>query len=152
MKDIFGGAGTVIASLGLHNSIARDSMDRRKAMLARDFKARNKSLRLDMLSQQELKLDNIQLGMARDSKTRSRSLVDKISCDQAMKIIRPKWDFRSRFWLSDYEEKTIADFLDSPWFSRVWVVQEVAVARKLVVICGDEDAEGQCFKKLCSRI
>ena len=149
MKDIFGGGRTVIASLGLHITITSEPMDSRKGVFTRDLRTEHESLSLDTISKQKAMLSNIDLALSRNSKTRTRSLVDKISNEQAMKTMR---DFRSRFWLSDYEEKTIADFLDSPWFSRVWVVQEVAVARKLVVICGDEEVDGRRFKKLCSGI
>lgn len=36
-------------------------------------------------------------------------------------------------------EKAIKDILQRPWFSRVWVVPEVALARHTTVVCGDSN-------------
>ncbi|KAM7184773.1 Heterokaryon incompatibility protein (HET) domain containing protein [Naviculisporaceae sp. PSN 640] len=81
---------------------------------------------------------------------------------QAIYIIRQLAKYRSEIeaigrpscWASDQLEAfglnlhkgttqkewtTLQLFFDRPWFKRVWTVQEVAVARKAVLFCGDEE-------------
>jgi hypothetical protein len=33
--------------------------------------------------------------------------------------------------------KAITDLLSVPWFHRIWIIQEVAVARKMTLVYGD---------------
>lgn len=39
----------------------------------------------------------------------------------------------------------IAALLRRPWFHRVWVLQEIALARAAVVVCGAEEVGWECF-------
>ncbi|KAI4118198.1 MAG: hypothetical protein LQ345_001702 [Seirophora villosa] len=40
---------------------------------------------------------------------------------------------------SDYDFTGMADFYSSPWFRRLWVVQEIALARDIQVHCGSQE-------------
>lgn len=40
---------------------------------------------------------------------------------------------------------SLADLMSSQWFSRRWVVQEVALARKATVLCGDKSVDWRDF-------
>ncbi|KIW07209.1 uncharacterized protein PV09_02074 [Verruconis gallopava] len=44
--------------------------------------------------------------------------------------------------------KGMRDIFDRPWWSRVWIVQEVAVASRAVVICGDRSLMWSDFEKV----
>ncbi|KAF2449742.1 HET-domain-containing protein, partial [Karstenula rhodostoma CBS 690.94] len=37
------------------------------------------------------------------------------------------------------------ELLRRPWFRRIWVLQEIAAARVMVVLCGSEELTGSCF-------
>ncbi|KAK0668514.1 heterokaryon incompatibility protein-domain-containing protein [Cercophora samala] len=39
----------------------------------------------------------------------------------------------------------IGELLQRPWFKRIWVVQEVAAARHIVIKCGRDEVSGQAF-------
>ncbi|KAK5659030.1 hypothetical protein OQA88_1117 [Cercophora sp. LCS_1] len=39
----------------------------------------------------------------------------------------------------------VLDLLKQAWFTRVWVLQEVAAAKEVVVVCGDRVVDGQDF-------
>jgi hypothetical protein len=41
----------------------------------------------------------------------------------------------------------ISEFLDRPWWKRVWIVQEVALASKVTVVCGAEEIPWEAIKK-----
>lgn len=56
---------------------------------------------------------------------------------QAMGIVRDRWYFNLVKGSQPTKEVTrLTTLMNSPWFDRVWVVQEVAFAKSLSVICG----------------
>jgi Heterokaryon incompatibility protein (HET) len=59
----------------------------------------------------------------------------------------PGW-FRSRPRLSSKDEDLILRFLEHHWFERIWVVQEVAMARTLTVISSTESFNAEVLVKL----
>lgn len=50
--------------------------------------------------------------------------------------------------LTDAEEAVLLQFLEKPWFDRVWIVQEAAVAKRLRVICGAHEMDGKCLTQI----
>ena len=54
--------------------------------------------------------------------------------------------------LSQLDEHYLLQLLKLPWFERVWVVQEVAVAGRLLVICASKEVDGKCFGRLHTRL
>ena len=53
---------------------------------------------------------------------------------------------------NDKEWKALSDLLRRPWFSRAWVVQEVAFAKNAMVVCGKDEQSWQEFAYGISRI
>ncbi|KAK7186189.1 hypothetical protein DPSP01_005019 [Paraphaeosphaeria sporulosa] len=49
--------------------------------------------------------------------------------------------------VSDEDARIVGKLLERPWFSRIWVVQEVARARVAVVICGTYCVAWDCFAR-----
>lgn len=49
--------------------------------------------------------------------------------------------------MRNYPEKVLRDLLDRPWFTRSWVLQEVAGSRSAVVICGSRTVSWDCFTR-----
>lgn len=76
--------------------------------------------------------------------------------DHALDLITSAWravGSMTNFPLSESDEQNVLCLLSKPWFSRVWVVQEVAAAKKLIIICGKQTIDGKDFaKKLYQRI
>jgi len=52
---------------------------------------------------------------------------------------------KPRNTMSTIEEKSLGILLKHPWFQRIWVVQEIAVAKKLSIICGCKEVDGTTF-------
>ncbi|KAM7184991.1 Heterokaryon incompatibility protein (HET) domain containing protein [Naviculisporaceae sp. PSN 640] len=50
----------------------------------------------------------------------------------------PKWDTRTRLPYTTETFRSIADIYAREWFKRVWVVQEIQLARDAVVFCGHD--------------
>ncbi|KAH8665719.1 heterokaryon incompatibility protein-domain-containing protein [Tricladium varicosporioides] len=46
---------------------------------------------------------------------------------------------------SDMIQQAIIALLDRPWFRRIWVLQEVAAARHVSILCGSEEIDGYAF-------
>jgi hypothetical protein len=46
------------------------------------------------------------------------------------------------------EWKPIVELLQNPWFNRKWVIQEVAKAKKVVVVCGDQELLWEIMEKI----
>ncbi|KAK4164711.1 hypothetical protein QBC43DRAFT_317354 [Cladorrhinum sp. PSN259] len=46
---------------------------------------------------------------------------------------------------NELSEAAVLAFLDLPWFRRIWVLQEVAAARHVRVMCGPLEVEGYAF-------
>ncbi|KAI0014170.1 heterokaryon incompatibility protein-domain-containing protein [Xylariaceae sp. FL0662B] len=69
--------------------------------------------------------------------------------DDAMKFIRKmgtRFPFYHDFQLADFPE--VSALLQRPWFARVWVLQEVAFARDVLVYCGAEEVSWDQFQLL----
>lgn len=43
------------------------------------------------------------------------------------------------------KKNTILNLLERPWFQRIWVLQEVAAARHVVMMCGPIEIDGYAF-------
>lgn len=48
---------------------------------------------------------------------------------------------------SDAQERSMAALWKRSWFSRIWIVQEVALSRCAVVICGSQTVSWDCFSR-----
>ena len=48
-----------------------------------------------------------------------------------------------RFRQSERDQQKLLELLSHPWFSRIWIIQEAAVARKLCLICGRKSMEAE---------
>lgn len=74
--------------------------------------------------------------------------------DGALKLVRSSWAaFGStmKLKLSSKDERYLLELLQEPWFKRIWVVQEVAVAKRLLIVSGKKEVEGHYFAKLHRR-
>ncbi|CCD34824.1 similar to HET domain protein [Botrytis cinerea T4] len=69
--------------------------------------------------------------------------------DQALKIIRGVEDELMDPSSSKENEKRILELLKRPWFQRIWVLQEVGLARRILIMCGSARINGYTF---CSGI
>ncbi|KAM0169103.1 hypothetical protein ACHAPF_010289 [Botrytis cinerea] len=69
--------------------------------------------------------------------------------DQALKIIRGVEDELMDPSSSKENEKRILELLKRPWFQRIWVLQEVGLARCILIMCGSARINGYTF---CSGI
>ncbi|KAM0139052.1 hypothetical protein ACHAP3_003320 [Botrytis cinerea] len=69
--------------------------------------------------------------------------------DQALKIIRGVEDEFMDPSSSKENEKGILELLERPWFQRIWVLQEVGLARRILIMCGSARINGYTF---CSGI
>ncbi|KAK6591799.1 HET domain protein [Botrytis cinerea] len=69
--------------------------------------------------------------------------------DQALKIIRGVEDEFMDPSSSKENEKRILELLKRPWFQRIWVLQEVGLARRILIMCGSARINGYTF---CSGI
>lgn len=49
--------------------------------------------------------------------------------------------------LTEDQERSINELWKRPWFSRIWVVQEVALSRCAVVVCGSQAVSWSCFSR-----
>ena len=47
--------------------------------------------------------------------------------------------------LQPWERAIVRAFISRPWFSRVWILQEVFMAREAVVLCGDQEVSWKRF-------
>ncbi|KAH6961960.1 heterokaryon incompatibility protein-domain-containing protein, partial [Ilyonectria sp. MPI-CAGE-AT-0026] len=45
----------------------------------------------------------------------------------------------------DIKKPGIFELLQRPWFERIWVLQEVAAARRILIKCGSAEIDGQVF-------
>jgi len=53
---------------------------------------------------------------------------------------------------SNADWKAVAQFLQNDWFSRVWIVQEVACAKRMVLLLGEEHIEWDRLADIADRI
>ncbi|KAL5118209.1 hypothetical protein ACEQ8H_003881 [Pleosporales sp. CAS-2024a] len=64
-----------------------------------------------------------------------------LSTGVTFQAITGEWDHAA------IEVGELAQLLDRPWWRRVWIVQEVVLARKAVVMCGPDEAAWEAFEK-----
>ncbi|KAN0068665.1 Heterokaryon incompatibility protein (HET) domain containing protein [Elaphomyces granulatus] len=66
--------------------------------------------------------------------------------DQALEEIRvagvKKWTFSSNY---KTVQQAVLALLQRPWFRRIWVLQEVAAARHVLIMCGPTEIDGYAF-------
>ncbi|QYS99735.1 HET domain-containing protein [Trichoderma simmonsii] len=65
--------------------------------------------------------------------------------DQALKSIRMAADEEHQSSRNDTDHQAILAILDRPWFRRIWVLQEVAAAQHIVMMCGSIRIDGYAF-------
>ncbi|RAH56018.1 HET-domain-containing protein [Aspergillus piperis CBS 112811] len=66
-------------------------------------------------------------------------------CDKALEDICLEVDQRSMSSLEPQVKEQISTLLHRPWFERIWVLQEVAAARHVVLKCGSVEVDGYAF-------
>ncbi|KKO97337.1 hypothetical protein THAR02_10557 [Trichoderma harzianum] len=62
--------------------------------------------------------------------------------DQALKSIRMAADEEHQSSQKDTDKQAVLAILDRPWFRRIWVLQEVAAAQHIVMMCGSTRIDG----------
>ncbi|CVL08087.1 related to HETEROKARYON incompatibility protein [Fusarium mangiferae] len=62
--------------------------------------------------------------------------------DQALEEIRIATEQRTK---RPINESAILGLLEGPWFQRIWVLQEVAAARHVLIKCGPTEIDGYAF-------
>ncbi|KAF7862501.1 hypothetical protein EAF04_007374 [Stromatinia cepivora] len=65
--------------------------------------------------------------------------------DQALKSIRVAEDEFMSSMISTENKKQILELLKRPWFQRIWVLQEVGLARHILIMCGSAEINGYTF-------
>ncbi|RYP78247.1 hypothetical protein DL771_000724 [Monosporascus sp. 5C6A] len=65
--------------------------------------------------------------------------------DQAIEDIRTAAEQFSGFLISGTGQQAILTLLQRPWFQRIWVLQEVAAARHVLIKCGFTEIDGYGF-------
>ncbi|KAM5359271.1 hypothetical protein ACJZ2D_014619 [Fusarium nematophilum] len=101
------------------------------------------------INQSSIPERNHQLGlMARIYQTASQVVVylgeATASSDAAMRLLRNIHDGQEDN--SDQPKSLIQNLFQRPWFSRVWVLQEISLARQAVFVCGEEEVEWDVFR------
>ncbi|KAH8882409.1 HET-domain-containing protein, partial [Thozetella sp. PMI_491] len=69
----------------------------------------------------------------------------KNNSDQALEDIRLAAD--ADFPVNTLNKQAILTLLQRPWFERIWVLQEVAAARSILIKCGLTEIDGYAFCK-----
>ncbi|PKK47765.1 hypothetical protein CI102_7553 [Trichoderma harzianum] len=65
--------------------------------------------------------------------------------DQALKSIRMAADEEHQSSRNDTDHQAVLAILERPWFRRIWVLQEVAAAQHIVMMCGSIRIDGYAF-------
>ncbi|KAL6695634.1 heterokaryon incompatibility domain-containing protein [Trichoderma pleuroticola] len=65
--------------------------------------------------------------------------------DQALKSIRMAADEEHQSFQKDTDQQAVLAILERPWFRRIWVLQEVAAAQHIVMMCGSIRIDGYAF-------
>ncbi|OCK83998.1 HET-domain-containing protein, partial [Lepidopterella palustris CBS 459.81] len=66
--------------------------------------------------------------------------------DRALNAIRIAADEEiTKFSTNETNQQAILDLIQRPWFQRIWVLQEVAAARHVLVMCGFTEIDGYAF-------
>ncbi|KAL6831916.1 heterokaryon incompatibility domain-containing protein [Trichoderma camerunense] len=65
--------------------------------------------------------------------------------DQALKSIRMAADEEHQSSRKDTDKQAVLAILERPWFRRIWVLQEVAAAQHIVMMCGSIRIDGYAF-------
>ncbi|KAI0912242.1 heterokaryon incompatibility protein-domain-containing protein [Ustulina deusta] len=67
---------------------------------------------------------------------------EDVTSNHAMNFISQiqDWEFLSQDkWLDDFGVLALAGLLNRTWFSRKWVIQEVAFAKEAIIVCGGRE-------------
>jgi hypothetical protein len=73
---------------------------------------------------------------------------------EAIKLsLEPWWTEKDTAWLKDYlktkekrrEMTALLDLLERSWWHRTWIIQEVVLAKTLVILCGDDHIDPVIF-------
>lgn len=140
MREIFSEAQTVICSLGPHNI---PNIKSSQYMISRpSFGVDNDEDRRRRKVDSQVIYGSKQLDFQHDA-------------HKAMKIVTSlfrRFNSIANVRLSGDDEEYLLVLFNSYWFERVWVVQEVAVASNLRIICGTKEIDGRRFAKLINRL
>ncbi|CAD6447540.1 a5565455-822b-4b0f-a687-8fc7c20c702a, partial [Sclerotinia trifoliorum] len=73
--------------------------------------------------------------------------------DQALEGIRVAAESDSpNIIVNEMDRRLILELLKRPWFQRIWVLQEVGLARQILIMCGSAMVDGYAFSLGFSRI
>ncbi|KAI0540443.1 heterokaryon incompatibility protein-domain-containing protein [Xylaria digitata] len=59
--------------------------------------------------------------------------------------VRSEIQFRYGHTVKDFQREGLQELLERPWFRRVWILQEVANARRVLIYCGTAAVRAQIF-------
>jgi ankyrin repeat protein len=65
--------------------------------------------------------------------------------DRALEFIRTVGKNSANSWNTEPFEQAILQLLKRPWFRRIWILQEVAAARHIIIKCGSAEIDGHAF-------
>ncbi|KAF5554458.1 ACB 4-hydroxyacetophenone monooxygenase [Fusarium napiforme] len=65
--------------------------------------------------------------------------------DQSLEVIRIAGFTSKETTIAKRSENAILEIVKAPWFQRIWVLQEVAAARHILVKCGHAEIDGYAF-------
>jgi hypothetical protein len=162
MKDIFGKAQSVIVSLGPHIGTAHRTSIRSippdwydgpdpPPPVRKQYKVdANGLLFISTLPPSQPSPHAIQVRTTDSYLDTSK----QTRFDHALKLMTSTWGAvgsLANVPLSKVDEENMLELLRKPWFTRVWVIQEVAVAKKLTIICGARTMDGTEFAKSLHR-
>ena len=157
MREIFGEAETVIVSLGPHqgsddgSSLRRISSNMSKITLNSNMS--RTSLNLSALgSNRNISMTSLSSSTPRTNCDGASQTPSSRKDHNAIKAIK-SWDSKlpNPFPLSQGTCDDLCNFLSRRWFDRAWVLQEVAVERRLIVVSGKRELDGKEFAKFYGR-
>ncbi|KAF1813456.1 HET-domain-containing protein, partial [Eremomyces bilateralis CBS 781.70] len=65
--------------------------------------------------------------------------------DRALEAIRLTGETTARISNTELDQTAFLQLLQRPWFRRIWVLQEMAAARHILIICGSIEIDGHAF-------
>ncbi|KAF5590999.1 ACB 4-hydroxyacetophenone monooxygenase [Fusarium subglutinans] len=71
-----------------------------------------------------------------------------VGIDQSLEVIRIAGFAGKQPTITQTNENSILEIVRAPWFQRIWVLQEVAAARHIVVKCGHAEIDGDRRDKI----
>ncbi|KAF2266498.1 HET-domain-containing protein [Lojkania enalia] len=81
------------------------------------------------------------LGEEADNSTEALESIRAVADDDPRALLRDNQSM-VRF---EWNQKAFFKLLDRPWFKRMWVLQEVAAARSILIMCGSTEVNGYVF-------